>query len=431
MAMVVLAAMLLVQLTACGTGAGANNGDLTVPEVTEANLNRGFSLYGIFGTIIKAFESLFQNYLLAILLFALCIKVLLFPFGIRQQKNQQKQASLRAKEVAILKKYKGRENDQRAMQQRQQELQQMYQDNNYNQFAGCLPMLIQLPIILIVYQAVVRPLAYICKFSDTAITAIINTIKSAPLDFGVAADAVNSVNEMSATAILNKPEYFAKMCEKIPALSGTRIPNFTLFGQPIGETPTALMTGGWTWLWILVPFLVFGAQYLSMILIRKLSYQPPSVQNAGCSVKVMDFMFPAMTLMMSFGFPVLLSFYWIFQSLLGVLQQLILKLIWPMPVLTEEDYKNAERALRGKAVSGGSGNAAPAGSRNYDPNKKYRSLHTIDEDDDDLPAVVKPAQPEPEPEETEKEETDATSRKESQAESQAPVLKKDNPKRKK
>ena len=62
------------------------------------------------------------------------------------------------------------------------------------------------------------------------------------------------------------------------------------------------------------------------------------------------------------------------QELSGVaLQQFILKKVYPMPTFTEEDYKEAERALRGK--SSGS-------NRNYDTGKKYRSLHNIDADDE-------------------------------------------------
>lgn len=48
------------------------------------------------------------NYAIAILLFALIIKIIFFPLGIKQQKNMQKQASLRPKEMAIRKRYAGR-----------------------------------------------------------------------------------------------------------------------------------------------------------------------------------------------------------------------------------------------------------------------------------------------------------------------------------
>ena len=82
---------------------------------------------------------------------------------------------------------------------------------------------------------------------------------------------------------------------------------------------------------------------------------------------------PLMMTFMAFNFPALLGIYWIFQSVIGVVQQYILKKVYPMPTFTEEDYKEAERTLRGK----GSG-----ANRNFDSGKKYRSLHNIDADDE-------------------------------------------------
>lgn len=369
-------------------------------------------IYHGLGYVIGFFESFLGSYLLAMFLFALAVKILMFPFGIQQQKNQQKQASLRAKEMAIHKKYKGRENDRDAMMQRQNEIQQMYRDNNYNQFSGCLPMLIQLPIILVVYKAVINPLSYICHFAESVVEGIRTAIGTNFEFFQVAANTIKdgkfTGDELTMASILNNPEYLAKIGESVSEVTTAHIPNFTLFGYSLGGTPT-----GW---FILIPFLVFGAQFLSMKLTRKLSYQPIGAENAGCSMKVMDFSMPAMTLVMSFFFPVILSFYWIFQSLLGVLQQWILKMIWPIKMPTEEDYRNAERAMRGKATSGGSGYAAPTGTRNYDPGKKYRSLHNIDAEEDETASPSLPAPEEP---------------KNGKADGDAPKMKGENPNRNK
>ena len=66
------------------------------------------------GFIIKVCYQLTQNYAVALLLFAIALQILLFPLGIKQQKNSVKQASLRPKENAIRKKYAGR-NDRATM----------------------------------------------------------------------------------------------------------------------------------------------------------------------------------------------------------------------------------------------------------------------------------------------------------------------------
>ena len=68
-----------------------------------------------------------QQYWLSLFLFALIIKIVLFPFGIKQQKSQQKLAKLRPKEESIRRKYKDR-NDQESLRKMNEEIQAMYRE---------------------------------------------------------------------------------------------------------------------------------------------------------------------------------------------------------------------------------------------------------------------------------------------------------------
>lgn len=92
----------------------------------------------LFGVVIGwMYEHLcFQNYMLTLVLFALFIKLILFPFGIKQQKNTLKQAKLRPMEMAIRKKYAGR-NDRATQEKLNNELMQLYQQENFNPASGC------------------------------------------------------------------------------------------------------------------------------------------------------------------------------------------------------------------------------------------------------------------------------------------------------
>ena len=74
-----------------------------------------------FAYIMRLFDSFTQSYALSLLLFAILIKVIFIPLGIKQQKNQIKMASLRPKEAVIKKKYAGR-TDRATQQKMQQEL---------------------------------------------------------------------------------------------------------------------------------------------------------------------------------------------------------------------------------------------------------------------------------------------------------------------
>ncbi|MBR2353971.1 MAG: membrane protein insertase YidC, partial [Clostridia bacterium] len=134
-----------------------------------------------------------NQYILALFIFAIIIEIILLPFGIKQQKNSIKQARLRPKEMAIRKKYAGRD-DAPTKQKMQQEIQELYQKEGFNPMGGCLPMLIQLPIIFALYYIVLDPMTYVCGFSNETIQAIMNVVKSHPDFAGQTFDAARNID---------------------------------------------------------------------------------------------------------------------------------------------------------------------------------------------------------------------------------------------
>lgn len=112
-----------------------------------------------FGFIIKSLYGWTNNYLIAILLFSILLKLIMFPVGIKQQKNSQKQAALRPKENVIRKKYAGR-TDRATQMKMNTEIQELYQKENFSPLGGCLPMLVQMLVLLAVYAVVRTPLTY-------------------------------------------------------------------------------------------------------------------------------------------------------------------------------------------------------------------------------------------------------------------------------
>ncbi len=309
------------------------------------------------------YKAMFSNYALALLLFAVIVKVLMLPLGIKQHNNSLKQASLRPKEAAIVKKYAGR-NDRTSQQKRQMEIQEIQQKAGYSQFAGCLPMLIQLPIVIFIYNVIRKPLTYICGFSEE-ILAGISTLAGGTTDEIAMLSAMRgnlgaytSVTGMDAGALAEK------------------LPNFNLFGA----IDLALTPEWWTWL-MLIPVLNFLATLLTSKLMRKLSYQSPVMQTGGADAKtssiIMDLVMPLMSTWIAFSVPAAIGVYWIFQSLLGLVQQFILVKLKPFPKFTEDDYKEAEREIFGKKKKNKRGMKSLR-----DPNKPYvPSLHHIDDDE--------------------------------------------------
>jgi len=184
------------------------------------------------------------------------------------------------------------------------------------------------------------------------------------------------------------------------------LPNFSIFGLDLSITPSL---GNFSWAWA-IPVLTFVVYFFSMKLTRKLSYQAPQANgtDAANSMKTMDIMMPLISVWMTFMFPAILGIYWIFQSLFGMVQQVIMAKVYPIPQFTDEDYKRAAKEMKNQHEF--------KSEANYDPNKKYRSLHYID--DEGYQAQVK---------ESEKKEASEKQSKGADTPVERPALKEENP----
>ena len=121
----------------------------------------------LFGYVMKLCYSIsFSNYIVALFFFALIMQIVLFPLGIKQQKSSVLLSKIRPKENAIRNKYKGR-NDRATQQKMNMEIQEMYKAEGYSPTAGCLPLLIQLPLILILFNIVQSPLTYTTDLNNS------------------------------------------------------------------------------------------------------------------------------------------------------------------------------------------------------------------------------------------------------------------------
>lgn len=327
------------------------------------------------GWIIEISYRFTHNYAIALFIFALVLQIVLFPLGIKQQKNSVKQASLRPKEMAIRKKYAGR-NDKPTQQKLNEEIMELYQRENFNPMGGCLPMLIQLPILFSLYNVVISPLKYICGFGAETIKNIqlkVYEILQAAGTEGFEAFAegktVSQINLITKMRELGLTNFVG---ENGQAITESMLPDFTIFG---GKLDLSMIPIQHLWsILLLIPALTLVVTYGSTWISRKLMYNPnPEAQN-DISMKIMNLSMPLLSVYISFTVPATIGLYWIFRSILGVLQQLALSKMFPIPKFSEEDYKAAEREANFKALS-----------KNQQKKQKVRSLHHIDDDDYEQP----------------------------------------------
>ena len=118
-------------------------------------------MYTILGVIAKPLGMLLDllygfigNYGICIIIFTVVVKVCLYPLYIKQIKSTAKMSDLQPKMQEIQNKYK---NDQETMNIKMQEL---YKEEKFNPMGGCLPMLIQMPIIMGLFALLRNPMRY-------------------------------------------------------------------------------------------------------------------------------------------------------------------------------------------------------------------------------------------------------------------------------
>lgn len=303
-----------------------------------------------FGVVIGWIYNLCNNYMVALVLFAILVKILLFPFGIKQQKNSLKQAKLRPMETVIRRKYAGRK-DQATQQKLNQEIMELYQSENFNPASGCLPMLIQMPILFGLYGVIVNPLRYIsglgkeivnvlCNVFGTMNNYDINVIKAiSDMGSAVKPAVITQINEQFAAQGIQAEA--TEVLTKITELTKT----FSIFDLDLTVIPTLGIN-----VYVIIPILTFVFAFFSQKIIKKFSYQPQQAQEAQSSMAMMDWMMPLLSVWISLSVPAAIAIYWMIQNVLSAAQQMILHKMYPIPVVTDEQIKEAELKYKGKSA---------------------------------------------------------------------------------
>lgn len=331
-------------------------------------------MFQFFGNILNWFNSWTGNYMLALLLFALLVKIILLPLSIMQQKNQIKGAKLRPKMMMIEKKYAGR-NDQVTLKKKQAEMMELQQKEGYSAFSGCLPLLIQFPIIIILYRVIQKPLTYISHLGSDLLQKIADAIGYAGKFSSSEIELISEINKNMETA---SATYAA---ETEGGILADVLPKMSFFGADLTMKPYF-----WSIL-LLIPVLNFAFGVLTMKLSKKLNgnlaQMTAQTQDQKVSGGIMEWMMPVISLWFAFILPSALGVYWIYQSVLGILQMLILAKVMPMPKYSKEELEQIMKELKKQQVE------RPAYTGSSYSGDRPRSLHHID-DDDEFPEDKKP-----------------------------------------
>jgi YidC/Oxa1 family membrane protein insertase len=112
-----------------------------------------FFVYPVSWLIIR-FADFFNSYGIAIIALTVLIRLVIMPLMIKQTKSMKAMQLLQPEMQRLREKHSAK--DQVTQQKLQKELMGLYQEKGVNPFAGCLPLVIQMPILLALYHAIMR-----------------------------------------------------------------------------------------------------------------------------------------------------------------------------------------------------------------------------------------------------------------------------------
>lgn len=347
------------------------------------NFSSFWDIFAIpFGYVMQFFNKISGgHYLISLFLFALAIKLITLPFGIKQQKTQIKGAMLRPKMMMIEKKYAGR-NDRVTQQKKQQELMELQQKEGYSPLSGCLPLLIQFPILIALYRIIRMPLKYCVGLADEVVLKLYNALYP---DHVV--EAFKKIPDAAHIEMIGQLKEQPDVLREIAGIGVEKLPNYNIFGKinlglrPAFNVAEKLDGNKWNLFLLIIPFLCGGLALLTTWLSRKLNdngLNQQMAQQQKTSMFLMNITMPLLQLWIAFGVSGAVGIYWVYTSILGIIQILVLAKVMPLPKYTDEEIRMMQREMK---KNGGPGQRTITGT-SVDENGKPKSLHYVDDDDE-------------------------------------------------
>lgn len=336
--------------------------------------------------LLFRFTSMFGivNIGLCIILFTLVTKLLMIPLTIKQQKSSKLMAVMQPELTAIQKKYKGKEGDQKAMMMMQTETKAVYEKYGTSMTGGCLPMLIQLPIIFALYRVIYNIPAYVHSVRGYYEMVIANLpagfqtnqtfmdlASSSKMLSGADFTDLNKVIDLLYTftgkqwevlvgafpqvgqAVTESGDSVVSAIERMQTFFGLNIAytpmqvigNF--FSHVDGTTVFALIAA------LAIPLLAGASQWYSSKLMMATTQSPQGDENPGANMmKSMNVMMPLMSVFFCFTFATGIGLYWVAQSVFTIIQQVGINSYLKKVDIDDLVQKNVEKTNKKRAKRG-------------------------------------------------------------------------------
>ena len=306
---------------------------------------------------------------LCIILFTIVMKTLMIPLTIKQQKTTKLMSVMNPEIQAIQKKYKGK-SDQESMQRQNVEIQAVYEKYGTSMTGGCLPLLIQMPILLALYRVIYNIPAYVPSvrvYFDNVVTPLmgqadyaqkLQEITNIATACGGKLDKFDFTNANRLVDMLYKfsTSQWGELQLLFPAISDVIGQNaavverlHTFLGLNLAEAPGWVPSVAW-----IIPVLAAVSQWFSTKLMS--GNQPSTSADAenpmAQSMKTMTTTMPLFSAFICITMPAGLGIYWIATSVVTIIQQLIVNAYMDKVNIDDMIAKNLEKVNKKRAKQG-------------------------------------------------------------------------------
>lgn len=327
------------------------------------------TVLGYIMDILFRFTSQFGifNIGLCIILFTIVTKTLMIPLTIKQQKSTKLMSVMNPEIQAIQKKYKDKK-DNESMQRQNVEIQAVYEKYGTSMTSGCLPLLIQMPILFALYRVIYNIPAYVPSvrvYFDNVVMPLMSQPDYADKIKGITdiakatATSVDKFDFTSADKLVDMLYKFtvgqwAELQNLFPAISGTIADSASIIekmnsfmGLNLAEAPGWMPSLAW-----LIPVLAAVTQWISTKLMSGAQPKVDSDNPAAQSMQMMTTTMPLFSAFICITMPAGLGLYWIATSVVQIIQQLLVNSYMEKVDIDEMVKKNLEKVNKKRAKQG-------------------------------------------------------------------------------
>lgn len=293
-----------------------------------------------FSWLLLTLYEIVSNYGLAVILFALVVKIVLLPFQMKSKRSTMRTTRLTPLMKELEKKHEGNK------QKYQEAVAKLYKDEKINPMSGCLWTLIPFPILIALYSVIRQPFTRLMGLTAQNIQTITDRLVSMGLyEIPGKVDAYGEIT--LANLVHDHFPQFQDISSKLVDL------DFNFLGMNLGMRPewNFFTKVDWSdsasWAPALGLFLIPVISALLSYLAMKVSTAGnPGAEMQQGGMKGMMMVMPLMSVYICFIMPAALGIYWIANSVFGMIQDYLLNKHYNKIM----DAEDAERRARINAM---------------------------------------------------------------------------------